>query len=61
MNNKKLTNINSITLNAQAVADNQVNTKAYVDQFLQETEVSRRNLGNDFYDESNDLVKKQPR
>ena len=31
-NNNKLTNINSITLNNQAVNDNQVITKAFVDQ-----------------------------
>ena len=56
-NNHNLTNINSITLNTQAVNDNQVITKAYVDQFHQEKERPRRNLGVDFYDESNDLVK----
>ena len=56
-NNYNLTNINSITLNTQAVNDNQVNTKAYVDQFHQEKERSRRDLGIDFYDESSDLVK----
>ena len=32
-NNYNLTNINSITLNTQVVNDNQVITKAYVDQF----------------------------
>ena len=52
-----LTKRNSITLNTQAVKDNQVNTKAYVDQFHQENERSRRDVGLDFYDESNDLVK----
>ena len=51
-----LTNMNSIALNTQAVNDNQVTTKAYVDQFHQENERSRRDLGKDFYDESNDLV-----
>ena len=56
-NNNNLTNINSITLNTQAVNDNQVVTKAYVDQFYQENERSRRDLGIDFYNESNDLVK----
>ena len=56
-NNNNLTNINSITLNTQAVNDNQVITKVYVDQFHQENERSRRDLGLDFYDESNDLVK----
>ena len=52
-----LTNINSITLNTQAVNDNEVKTKAYVDQFHQENERSRRDVGLDFYNESNDLVK----
>ena len=33
-NNHNLTIINSITLNTQSVNDNQVITKAYVDQFL---------------------------
>ena len=56
-NNYNLTNINSITLNTQAVNDNQVITKSYVDQFHQENERSGRDLGIDFYDESNDLVK----
>ena len=55
--NYNLTNINSITLNTQAVNDNQVITKAYVDQFHQENERSRRDLGIDFYDEASDLVK----
>ena len=55
--NYNLTNITSITLNKQAENDNEVITKAYVDQFHQENERSRRNLGIDFYDESNDLVK----
>ena len=56
-NNKNLTNIYSITLNTQAVNDNNVITKAYVDQFQQENERSRRDVGLNFYDESNDLVK----
>ena len=37
-NNNNLTNINSITLNTPAENDNQVITKAYVDQFHQENE-----------------------
>ena len=53
----KLTNINSITLNKQAENDNEVITKAYVDQFHQENERSRRDVGLDFYDESSELVK----
>ena len=56
-NNYNLFNLNSITLNKQAEIDNEVITKAYVDQFYQEKERSRRDLGIDFYDESNDLVK----
>ena len=56
-NNNNLTNINSITLNKQAEKDNEVITKAYLDQFHQENERSRRDVGLDFYDESNDLVK----
>ena len=55
--NYNLTNINSITLNKQTENDNEVITKAYVDQFHQENERSRRDLGIDFYDESSDLLK----
>ena len=55
--NYNLTNINSITLNKQAENDDEVITKAYVDQFHQENERSRRDLGIDFYNESSDLVK----
>ena len=56
-NNNNLTNINSVTLNREAENDNEVLTKAYVDQFHQENERSRRELGFEFYDESNDIVK----
>ena len=56
-----LTNINSFTLNTQAVNNSQVITKAYVDQFHQEYERYRRDVFLDFYDESNDLVKKNQR
>ena len=56
-NNNNLTNINSITLNTQAENDNEVITKAYVDKFHQENERSRRDLGIDFYNESNLLAK----
>ena len=56
-NNNILTNINSITLNTQAVNDNKVITKVYVDQFHQENERSRRDEGIDFYNESYDLIK----
>ena len=44
-------------MNKQAENDNEVITKAYVDQFHQENERFRRDLGIDFYNESNDLVK----
>ena len=44
-------------MNKQAENDNEVITKAYVDQFHQENERSRRDLGIDFYDESSDIVK----
>ena len=40
-NNYNLTNINSLTLNTQAINENQVITKAYVDQFHQENERPR--------------------
>ena len=56
-NNNNLTHINRISLNTQAVNDNQVITKAYVDQIHQANEQPRRNLGLDFYDDSSDLVK----
>ena len=56
-NTNNLANINSITLNTQAFNDNQVITKAYVDQFYQEKEQTRRRVGLDFFNESNDLVK----
>ena len=56
--NYNLTKNNCITLNKQAENDNEVITKAYVDQFHRENERSRRDIGLDFYDESNDLVKK---
>ena len=52
-----LTDIISITLNTQAFNDDQVITKAYVDQFHNDNERTRY-LGLDFYDESSDLVKK---
>ena len=55
--NYSVTNMFSITLNKEAVNDNEVISKAYVDQFHQENERSRRNVGLDFYDESNDIVK----
>ena len=44
-------------MNKQAKNDNEVITKAYVDQFHQENERSRRDLGINFYNETNDLLK----
>ena len=43
-------------MNTQAVNDNQVIAKAYVNQFHQKNERSRRDIGFYFYDESSDLV-----
>ena len=40
-----LTNINCITLTTQALNDNQVFTKSDVDQFHQENERTRRDVG----------------
>ena len=54
--NNNLTNINSITLYKQAENDNEVITKAYIDQFRQKDERPRRDLGIDFCNESNDSV-----
>ena len=51
------TNIISITLNTRAVNDNEVIPKAYVDQFQQENERSRRDLRMSFHNEEVDLVK----
>ena len=57
-NNHNLTNKNTLnTLNTQAVNDNHVLTKAYVDQFHNDNERKRRDLVIDFYNESPDLVK----
>ena len=51
-NNNNVTSINSFNLTTQAINDNQVITKSYVDQFHQEKERSRRDLSLDFYIES---------
>ena len=53
-NNFNLTNINSNNLNTQTVNDNQVITKAYVDQGNQR---SRRDVGINVYNDSNDSLK----
>ena len=55
--NYNLTNINSITLNTQAENDNEVITKAYVDQFHNDNERNRRDVGLSFYNEEPNLVK----
>ena len=52
-----LTIINSIILNFQAVSDNQVINKSYVDHFHQEKERSLRDDVLDFHEESSDMVK----
>ena len=57
INNYNSTDISNLTLSTQAVNDDHVFTKAYVDQFHQENEGTQRDLGLDFYNESNDLVK----
>ena len=44
-------------MKTQAVNDNHVLTKAYVDQFHNDNERNRRDLGLDFHNESSDLVK----
>ena len=50
-NDFSLTNIN-ITSNTEAIHDNQVFMKPYVDHFHQENERSRRKLGMELYYES---------
>ena len=57
LNNYISTNMNSNTLNTQAENDKQVIMKAYLDQFHQEIEQSRRDFSIDFYDESSDSLK----
>ena len=56
-NNNNLTNINSITLNELAKNGNEVITKAYVDQFHNDNERNRRDLGLPFQNEEVDLAK----
>ena len=55
--NINLTSINSTILNTQAVNDGQIITKAYVDQFHNDNERTRRDLELDFYNESGVSVK----
>ena len=55
-----LDNQDSITLNStltDPITTIEIPTKAYIDSLHEENERSRRDLGIDFYDESNDLVK----
>ena len=44
-------------MDKQAENDNEVITRAFVDQFYKENERNRRDLGLNFYEESNDLIK----
>ena len=56
-----LDNQDSIILNSSLTEPKtliEIPTKAYIDSLHEENERSRRDLGIDFYDESNDLVKK---
>ena len=53
-----LYNVSSISVTSQAVNDNELVSKAYVDSFHQENERTRRGVGLEFYDEANDLEKK---
>ena len=55
--NHSLYNVSSISVTSQAVNDKELVSKAYVDSFHQEHERTRRDVGLEFYDEANDLVK----
>ena len=48
-------------MNKQAENDKEVITKAYVDQFYNDNERNRRDIGLSFYNEEVDLVKKKSR
>ena len=55
-----LNNQDSIILNSTLTSPKtiiEIPTKSYIDSLHEENERSRRDLGTDFYDESNDLVK----
>ena len=56
-NRENVTQINTLILHTQAIHNIQVITKSNVDQFHQESERSRTDVGLSFYSESNDLVK----
>ena len=55
-NNYNPTNRNSFNLKNQAVNGNHVITKSYVDQFHNDNERNRTDLGLDFYNKSGDIV-----
>ena len=56
-NGYKLTNISSVTVNHDAVEDNDLVTLTYVKSLHEDNERSRRDLGLQFYDENDNLVK----
>ena len=56
-NNYKLTNISSVSVNHEAQEDNDLVTLGYVKSLHEDNERSRRDLGLQFYDENNHLVK----
>ena len=49
--NHSLYNVSSLSVTSQAVNDNELVSKAYVDSFHQENERTRRDVGLEFYDE----------
>ena len=55
LDNQESINLNSTIKSPKMVIE--IPTKAYIDSLHEENERSRRDLGIDFYDESNDLVK----
>ena len=55
LDNQESIILNSILKSLKTVIE--IPTKAYIDSLHEENERSRRDLGIDFYDESNDLVK----
>ena len=56
-NGYKLTNISSVSVTHDAVEDNDLVTLGYVKSLHQENERNRRDLGLNFYDENDNLVK----
>ena len=57
-NNYKLTNISSVNVNHDAVEDNDLVTLGYVKSLHEDNEnQNRRDLGLNFYDENDNLVK----